>query len=271
MRVYIAGPLFNDEQVELIKRIENKLTERGYEYFSPRSLGVFDRNPSMTSQFDKVTIVERNKEELNKADRLVAILSRDKNGHMDIGTLWEIGHFASRFVSEMTEAWTPMTLMNRYIYPVYDPKDKDLVDELFGNLLTLVAMVRKSYTSINQTPRADFINLFAFDNLSTVDYDKIHKSDLDFNVVDLSVQDVFDWTERTVILIDDRPSLLFILLGIMTGLIESCSYRWSIGTASVKGYGSNIMIAHSTDYHVQIDTTGSVATIVDTDECNEMN
>ena len=274
MKVYIAGPLFNDEQIAVIEKIENTLVERGYNFFSPRSIGKFDREPSMTSEFDKVSIVERNKEELLNSNRMVAILSRDPQGNFDIGTLWEMGYFMSRLISDNTSAWTPNTLMNRYIYPVYDPKDKDVVVELYGYLLTLVNMVRDSYIGMDSgVPSQKTTNLFAFNNLSDPDYDKIRRStDLNFNIIDLAKQSSFKWTENTTVLIDDRPSLLFILLGMMTGIIEdNTGIRWSIGTASLKGYGSNIMIAHSTDYHIQIDVSGDVAVITDKNECTEMN
>lgn len=273
MKTYIAGPLFNDDQVAVIKKLETTLTERGYKWFSPRSLGTFEREESIYQDFDKVTIVERNKEELRESDKMVAILTRNPAGNFDIGTLWEMGYFASRLVNGATKAWEPATLMNRYIYPICSTEDKDKVTEVYGYLLALIDMVRTSHTKIGMSPDPSTVNLITYGNLSEKERLAIESSpELNFNIIDLTKKNSFTWTVNTTVLIDDRPELLFILLGLLTGVIEdNTGLDWTIGTASLKGYGSNIMISHSTDYHIQIEVSGDRAKITDKSECTELN
>ena len=38
-KIYLAGPFFNEKQVDVIERIENEFDKYGFDYFSPRKGG----------------------------------------------------------------------------------------------------------------------------------------------------------------------------------------------------------------------------------------
>ena len=85
--IYIAGPFFNEEQVELIEAIETCLDFNQLEYYSPRSEGVL---MNMTPEEKKARmkyIFDKNIEMLNAADTVIAVID-----NYDTGTVFEIGY-----------------------------------------------------------------------------------------------------------------------------------------------------------------------------------
>lgn len=87
---YIAGPLFNPENIRILKEIESLLNEKGIEYFSPREYGTIV-GEKMTPERMK-RIFDMNILMLNKCDNLIAIID-----DRDIGTIFEMGFFYSKY------------------------------------------------------------------------------------------------------------------------------------------------------------------------------
>ncbi len=84
-KIYIAGPLFTEEQRWLLERIDEVCRQSGFETYLPhRDAGIFDRNSDSTFFF------EEDLRQLQQADVLVAVLNGDD---VDSGTAWEMGYF----------------------------------------------------------------------------------------------------------------------------------------------------------------------------------
>jgi nucleoside 2-deoxyribosyltransferase len=86
MKVYIAAPFFNPEQLAQVIAVENLLKEREVEFFSPRSFGVIKDMTPEEKEREMKNIYNMNVEKLLWCD--VAIVLVD---HKDTGTTWELG------------------------------------------------------------------------------------------------------------------------------------------------------------------------------------
>lgn len=95
LHVYIAAPFFNDEQLETVKSIETELREQGVKFFSPRSEGVLvDLAPSERGQHLKV-MYDSNIKNMMECNTMLAVVDG-----RDIGTMFEIGFFTSKRLSQ---------------------------------------------------------------------------------------------------------------------------------------------------------------------------
>lgn len=87
MKVYIAAPFFNDNQIKVVSAIESLLAYRNVKYFSPRSFGVIK---DMTPEEKKARMRDvylKNIAEIHDSDYLIAVV----DGY-DAGTMFEIGY-----------------------------------------------------------------------------------------------------------------------------------------------------------------------------------
>lgn len=85
MKVYLAGPFFNNEEKDLIKRLENHLEKRSHNVFSPsRDGGILEKNASLNN---RISIFSQNIGAINWCDVVVAIID-----NRDSGTIWEMGY-----------------------------------------------------------------------------------------------------------------------------------------------------------------------------------
>lgn len=84
-KVYIASPLFNDEQIARIIDVETLLAVNHIDYFSPRN-AQYDSEDEGLNIHNAKMIFNNNVMEVSHCDTLIAILD-DK----DTGTAWEIG------------------------------------------------------------------------------------------------------------------------------------------------------------------------------------
>lgn len=84
IKVYLAGPFFNEEQIERINYIEDLLDEYGFDIFSPRQAS---RIKPGCSKEDMVKTFEGNTTNIDNADFVLAVL--DGN---DTGTMFECGY-----------------------------------------------------------------------------------------------------------------------------------------------------------------------------------
>lgn len=84
IRVYLAGPFFNEEQIERINYLEDLLDNLGFDVFSPRQASLI--KPGAT-KLDMIKTFEGNVSHIVEADFVLAVL--DGN---DSGTLFECGY-----------------------------------------------------------------------------------------------------------------------------------------------------------------------------------
>lgn len=86
--VYLAGPFFDDTEIQNIEYAEKVLSEKGLSYFSP--LRYTGKNEYGTSEW-AYEIFETDKAEIEKADVVVAL---NYGNYSDSGTAWECGYAA---------------------------------------------------------------------------------------------------------------------------------------------------------------------------------
>lgn len=85
MKVYLASPFFNGEQLEKVKMLERNLKEQGCLVFSPRN-NQFSELEFGSKQWRK-TVFTNDVRHINWSDIVVAIYDDE-----DAGTMWEIGY-----------------------------------------------------------------------------------------------------------------------------------------------------------------------------------
>lgn len=84
VRVYLAGPFFNEEQIERVDYIEDLLDKYGFDVFSPRQASRVTPN---CSQEDMLATFKGNTDNIDRADFVLAILDGK-----DSGTNFEAGY-----------------------------------------------------------------------------------------------------------------------------------------------------------------------------------
>lgn len=92
MKLYLAGPFFDDEQIDRIQRIEKALDNNPSVsgYFSPRKSNVNDGAEIGSSQWSK-DVFQLDVDEIKKADAVIAIIDF-VDDNVDSGTAFEIGY-----------------------------------------------------------------------------------------------------------------------------------------------------------------------------------
>lgn len=90
MKVYIASPFFNEEQLEIVKEIEAMLTDLNILFFSPRLEGVIKNMTKLQKAQSAERIYNKNIFELEECDTIIVVVD-----YKDTGTLFELGFFAS--------------------------------------------------------------------------------------------------------------------------------------------------------------------------------
>lgn len=138
MKVYIAAPFFNEEQLSLVKQIESTLDEAEIEYFSPRLGGVIK---DMTEEEKKIHmdgIFESNVEMLQWANCVIAVID-----DYDAGTMWEMGYFYHKGLMNIEEE-SPIITMTNKKYGLNIMLRNSVDAHLYGidDLLQLTSLVR---------------------------------------------------------------------------------------------------------------------------------
>ena len=89
LKIYLAGPFFNEKQIDLIERIENEFDKYGFDYFSPRKSGGVISHLSLEERTkESKRIYDSNIREMVNANVLFAIIDG-----RDTGTVYEMGYF----------------------------------------------------------------------------------------------------------------------------------------------------------------------------------
>lgn len=86
MKIYLAGPFFNDEERNNVGIAETILRRRGFSVFSPRENEV--REVPATPEWSKATF-ESDRIAIHDADLVVALYY---GANSDSGTAWECGY-----------------------------------------------------------------------------------------------------------------------------------------------------------------------------------
>jgi len=85
--IYLASPFFNEEQLNMVKRIEKALDQAEIEYFSPRSEGVLIEMTPEEKELRMKAIFQSNIDHIWDASLVVAVID-----NYDTGTVWEMGY-----------------------------------------------------------------------------------------------------------------------------------------------------------------------------------
>ena len=89
MKIYLAGPFFNEKQLKTIQLIEKEFDKHGFDYFSPRKGGgSIAHLPPEEKRKESKRIYDSNVEEIVKANILFAVVD-----DRDTGTVYEMGYF----------------------------------------------------------------------------------------------------------------------------------------------------------------------------------
>lgn len=91
MKVYIAAPFFNEEQVAIVQSVEDKLISLDIDFFSPRSEGVLKDMTKEQQQKSKRKIFDSNIKNMNECSHMIACAE-----HKDSGTIFEMGYFRAQ-------------------------------------------------------------------------------------------------------------------------------------------------------------------------------
>lgn len=88
MKIYLASPFFNDEELKNIERAENILMSRGFSVFSPRLNEIKTEENSQQSWWSRETFMN-DKRFIDWADCVVMLYY---GNYSDSGTAWECGY-----------------------------------------------------------------------------------------------------------------------------------------------------------------------------------
>lgn len=88
MKIYLASPFFNDEELKNVERAEEILMKRGFQVFSPRLNEVRTDENTQSALWSKETFMN-DKRFIDWADAVVMLYY---GGYSDSGTAWECGY-----------------------------------------------------------------------------------------------------------------------------------------------------------------------------------
>ena len=88
LKIYLASPFFNDEELENVKKAEEILTKRGFDVFSPRLNEVRTVDTKNKPLWSKETFMN-DRRFIDWADVMVMLYY---GAYSDSGTAWECGY-----------------------------------------------------------------------------------------------------------------------------------------------------------------------------------
>ena len=88
MKIYLASPFFNDEELKNVETAEKILMSRGFDVFSPRLNEIRTDENTKQSWWSKETFMN-DKKFIDWADVVVMLYY---GGYSDSGTAWECGY-----------------------------------------------------------------------------------------------------------------------------------------------------------------------------------
>jgi nucleoside 2-deoxyribosyltransferase len=91
MKVYIAAPFFNEEQLTAVGLTEFFLGVSKIDFFSPRSEGVLKDMSVEDQKKNRKAVFDSNIHHMNECTHMVALVSTK-----DTGTIFEMGYFCAQ-------------------------------------------------------------------------------------------------------------------------------------------------------------------------------
>ena len=85
--IYIAGPFFNDEELNIIQKVENILINRGFEIYSPRLHEDREHEPQSGDWSRQTFLMDR--DAIDRSSLMVIVYH---GNYSDTGTAWECGY-----------------------------------------------------------------------------------------------------------------------------------------------------------------------------------
>lgn len=231
---YIASGFFNPEQLEKVKSVEKELDESGLTYFSPRSF-VMDLSPSNPDREKNAKILfDKDIEMIEKVKKMHIILDES----LDIGTLFELGYSIGKILmGEVPRDFIHLDISDEDTRELIDYTIEGLLNEELTNLLTTE---ESEWEYIVPASLEDEFN-------STVD---TFSMNIDWMVMGDNLHSNFSELiqdgNTPIFITDDHPKESFILMGLLRKL------GIKFYTASLNNYGSNIMIASSSEGHITL-------------------
>lgn len=227
--VYIASPFFDDKSKEWVSEKENEFDTLKIPYFSPRQDSIDFNKVSTELRSERIKSIFKSNVRKLKQCKHIAVNLTHCNGKLDIGTLWELGFFVG------THGYIDFD-NDEYNTLLCSTELRDIIIEIISNLSVINITRKVDKVLITKVPlihriqnSLDFINSnFTIINLSTTFGKELEVGN------------------RTVVLVDDYPIQSFILMGYLYA--NNIPYH----TTSFKGYGSNVMIAASSQGHIQL-------------------
>lgn len=87
LKVYIAAPFFNEEQLDVVRKIELLLEREGVDFFSPRSEGILKDLNVEQRKLEMGRLFRSNVDHMDWCTHCVAVVD-----DYDTGTVWEMGY-----------------------------------------------------------------------------------------------------------------------------------------------------------------------------------
>lgn len=91
MKVYIAAPFFNEQQLLIVQKVENILLSYDIDCFSPRSEGILKDMTKQQQKNNRKHIYDSNIKHMNDCTHMLACVE-----YKDTGTIFEIGYYAAK-------------------------------------------------------------------------------------------------------------------------------------------------------------------------------
>lgn len=88
MKIYLASPFFNEEELKNVEKAEEILMKRGFQVFSPRLNEVRTDENTQSALWSKETFMN-DRRFIDWADAVVMLYY---GGYSDSGTAWECGY-----------------------------------------------------------------------------------------------------------------------------------------------------------------------------------
>lgn len=237
---YIASGFFDPESLNEVIRLENSYDEKGFSYFSPRSI-TMDLSPNNPDREKNAGILfNKDIEMIHRCRNMIATL----DNNLDKGTLFEVGYMAALIL------WGVRVKNNLYFnFPKGELEGFDqFLDKIFEFSIEnsyYLGKLHNDHSYVLLVDENHYNDLNLIKNFYNINADVLS---IDQDPVDILIK---IRSGNTPIIVTDevkgqRSFKLYVFMGLLKGLIIP------FYTASIKDYGSNIMIASSTEGHLNL-------------------
>lgn len=241
--IYLASGFFTDTQKENLKEFEELLSKQGKNYYSPRKHTVdFTKSKNKPAVID--AIFKSNVDNIDESDEVHCFLDTSMGGY-DMGTVWELGYAIGSYAKDKSKDHG-----NIHLHLSNDGTEF-VFEAIKDNLIELAGIILSSNSStLNEATKSLLIckdNVVkAQDTIDTLGYNMNFHN---LNSLLANAGDLFkriSESKHLLFVIDNRPYQSTALMGLLYAF--GIPYK----TASIQGHGSNVMIAASSEGHIQL-------------------